>query len=487
MSTSELSPELIKYSPLTGMEIGRYVESSPELVSAAVNRAAAASAHWIALGFSGRKTVLSSWCRLISSRMDELAALISQETGKPVSDAHLEITLALSHLKWAAKHAPRVLRTSHRAPGILMANMSAKVEHSPYGVVGVIGPWNYPIFTPMGSIAYALAAGNTVVFKPSEFTPGVGHWLGETFNEVAPGSGAFLVVTGSGSVGQALTLSKINKLAFTGSTSTAKKVAALCAQTMIPVVLECGGTDPAIVDKDADISKAAENILWAGMSNGGQTCIGIERVYVHQDVADEFIKEIASQGSKLLVGKDYGPATMPSQLKVIDSHILDAAAHGAHFVLGSPSSVEAPFVQPTIMVNVPEDSLAVSEETFGPTLTINKVASMAEAISKSNASKYGLGASVWSRKNAQVIASQLQCGMVSINSVIAFAGISTLPFGGTKQSGYGRIHGPEGLKEFTYARSVVRPLFPIPLKFTTFNRSSGVDNLIKRAIKILSR
>jgi len=480
-----MSQTLISYSPLTGEEIGRYRDADANDVEQAVARARAGSNNWQALGFSGRKAILTDWSKLIANRIDEISALISQETGKPISDAQLEVSLALAHLSWAGKKARRYLGTSHRAPGILLANMSAQVEHVPYGVVGVIGPWNYPIFTPMGSIAYALAAGNTVVFKPSEYTPGVGHWLGETFNEVAPSANAFFVVTGGPATGVALCTSDINKLAFTGSTATAKKVAASCAAKMTPVVLECGGTDPAIIDRDADIKRAAEFVLWGGMSNAGQTCIGIERIYVHQEVADQFIAEIKSQAEAVKAGVQYGPATMPSQLKVIDSHIKDAAKHGAHFLIGSADSVQPPFVNPTIMVDVPEDSLAVAEETFGPTLTINRVASMGEAVLKANASKYGLGASVWSKKNGRAIASALECGMVSINSVIAFAGVSTLPFGGAKQSGYGRIHGPEGLREFTYPKSVVKPLFDLPIAFTTFKRSTGADRLVRKLAQLL--
>ena len=163
----------------------------------------------------------------------------------------LEVAVAITHLSWAARHAQRYLRTSHRAPGALLANMSARVEFEPLGVVGVIGPWNYPVFTPMGSIAYALAAGNAVVFKPSEYTPGVGYWLGESFNVIAPQANVFFVATGGPQTGAALASSRVNKVAFTGSTATGKKIAAACAANLTPVLMECGGTDPAIVDADA--------------------------------------------------------------------------------------------------------------------------------------------------------------------------------------------------------------------------------------------
>jgi aldehyde dehydrogenase (NAD+) len=339
----------------------------------------------------------------------------------------------------------------------------------------------------MGSIAYALAAGNTVVFKPSEFTPGVGRWLADSFANIAPFADIFTCVTGLPETGKALTESAVDKVSFTGSTRTAKKVAAACAERMVPVVLECGGKDPVLVAADADIDRAAEYALWSAMSNAGQTCIGAERVYVVNEVADKFIAKITELAKDIHPGKDgnYGPATMPSQLKVIQGHIDDAAAKGAKFVIGGVDSVKAPFVEPVIMVDVPENSIAVTEETFGPTLVINRTTDMAEAIRLANATRYGLAASVWSKRNGEKIAAQLQCGMVSVNSVIAFAAIASVPFGGVKDSGYGRIHGPEGLLEFTYPRTVVKTIFNIPIVFTSFGRTKFADKFIKFAIKTL--
>ena len=479
--------ELISHSPATGVEIGRYPNTSEATVHELVARASAASNQWRAIGFKGRKTVLKAWAHYLAEHIDELAGLVSLETGKPFSDAALEIAVGIDHLAWAARHAHRYLRNSHRAPGVLMANMSTHVEYQPLGVIGVIGPWNYPVFTPMGSIAYALAAGNAVIFKPSEYTPGVGHWLGESFNIVAPQANIFFVVTGGPETGAALTKSAVNKIAFTGSSATGKKIAAACAENLTPVLMECGGTDPAIIDRDCDVQRAAEAVLWGAMANAGQTCVGIERVYVHEEIATRFTETIADLAKELVVGHDYGAATIPKQLSVIDAHIKDAVRLGAKFVAGSAESVQPPFVLPTIMVNVPEESLAVAEETFGPTLTIRAVSSMGEAINLANASNYGLAASVWSKRNGKAIASHLHCGMVSVNSVLAFTATPSLPFGGVKQSGYGRIHGQEGLREFVYAKSIVATRFNTPLNFATFKRTTGVDQFIKRLIRLLNR
>ena len=483
----EPSTDVISHSPATGIEIGRYPNTSQEIVNQLVARARVGSVHWRLLGFNRRREILKAWSHYLAEHIDELSELVAMETGKPVSDATLEVSIAIDHLSWAARKARRYLRNSHRAPGILMAQMSTHVEYEPLGVIGVIGPWNYPVFTPMGSIAYALAAGNAVVFKPSEYTPGVGHWLGESFNKVAPGIDVFFVTTGGPQTGVALTKSSVNKIAFTGSTATGKKIAAVCAENLTPVLMECGGTDPAIIDRDCNIDQAAEAVLWGAMANAGQTCVGIERIYVHHEVAQQFIERISELASNLIAGRDYGAATMPAQLQVIDSHIKDAVRLGAKFVVGSIESVQPPFVAPTIMVNVLEESLAVCEETFGPTVTIRSVASMEEAIALANASKYGLSASVWSKKNGKAIAGQLQCGMVSVNSVLAFTATPSMPFGGVKQSGYGRIHGPEGLREFTYTRAIVATRFNIPLNFATFNRKESVDLFIKRLVKFLNR
>ena len=475
------------HNPVDGTVLGSYPNTSAADVNEAVARARAASLAWQALGFRGRRKVLLKWASLITKQVDEIAEIVRAETGKPVSDATLEATLALGHLAWAAKHAESVLAKQHRPSGLLMFNMKTNVTRVPMGVVGVIGPWNYPIFTPMGSIAYALAAGNTVVFKPSEFTPGVGRWLADSFANIAPFADIFTCVTGLPETGKALTESAVDKISFTGSTRTAKKVAAACAERMVPVVLECGGKDPVLVAADADIDRAAEYALWSAMSNAGQTCIGAERVYVVNEVADKFITKITELAKEIHPGKDgnYGPATMPSQLKVIQGHIDDAAAKGAKFVIGGVDSVKAPFVEPVIMVDVPENSTAVTEETFGPTLVINRTTDMAEAIRLANATRYGLAASVWSKRNGEKIAAQLQCGMVSVNSVIAFAAIASVPFGGVKDSGYGRIHGPEGLLEFTYPRTVVKTIFNIPIVFTSFGRTKFADKFIKFAIKTL--
>ena len=489
MATTRTNKVFNSHNPVTGEPIGTYTIHSAKEVSETVDYARHASVAWVSLGFPGRKRVLLAWSTYIIKNIDQIAALVSLETGKPISDAKLEASLAVSHIGWAARHAEDIMRNSYRAPGALMANMSATVERSPVGVVGVIGPWNYPIFTPVGSIAYALAAGNTVVFKPSEFTPGVGVWLEESFNAIAPFADIFTTITGLAETGNALCTSAIDKLSFTGSTRTAKLVAAACAVNLTPLVAECGGKDPVIVASDADLDRAVDATMWSAMANAGQSCIGAERVYVDEKVADLFISKAVALAENIHAGApgdgNYGPATMPSQLSVISSHIKAAIKDGGRFAYGSLKSVEPPFVQPVILVDVPESSAAIREETFGPIIIVNRVASMKEAIELSNASRYGLGANIWSKRQGKKIASQLHCGMVAINSTFSFAAISSVPFGGVKDSGYGRVHGPEGLLEYTYPRTVVRTRFNIPFKFLSFKRRAKDDKLVIKATKIL--
>jgi len=477
------------YNPSNGEMLSAYPIFSGKDVARVVERAGEASEGWVKLGFSGRKKTLLAWSSYIINNIEHISHLISLETGKPLSDSRLEVSNAVNHIGWAARHAEEIMRTSHRAPGALMANMSATVERSPVGVVGVIGPWNYPIFTPIGSIAYALAAGNTVVFKPSEYTPGVGMWIDESFNAISPIAGVMTTITGLGETGNALCCSAINKLSFTGSTRTAKLVAAACATQMTPVVLECGGKDPVIVASDANLDRAVDATIWSAMANAGQSCIGAERVYVDERVADAFLEKAIALASTLTAAApgegNYGASTMPSQIGVITSHLKAAIKDGGRFAYGSMKSIQEPFVQPVILVDVPENSTAVREETFGPIIIINRVKSMKEAIQLSNNSRYGLGANIWSKRQGKKIASQLHCGMVAINSTFSFAAISSVPFGGVKDSGYGRIHGPEGLLEYTYARTVVRTRFNLPLKILSFKRTVGTDRLIVRASRLL--
>lgn len=483
------TPTFDSLNPANGDIVASHPIASGHDVDLAVARAREAADWWGTLTFDERAEYLLTWRSVITRRMAQLADLTHRETGKPHGDAQLEIVLAIDHVAWAAKHAKKVLGPHKVFSGVLMVNQASTVEYRALGVVGVIGPWNYPVFTPMGSITYALAAGNTVVFKPSEYTPGVGRWLADTFTEVVHGRPVLQVVTGLAETGNALCLADVDKLAFTGSGATGKKVMAACVQNLTPVVIEAGGKDSLIVDEDADLEKAAEAALWGGMANAGQTCIGTERVYVHERVFDAFMTEILEQAEGLRAGSDsgakIGPITMPSQLKVIRSHIDDAIAKGATVALGGSDAVGERYVQPTILTHVSEDSTEITEETFGPTLAINPVSSMDEAVELTNATAYGLAGAVFSKNRGMDIARRIRSGMTSINSVIAFAGVPALPFGGVGQSGFGRIHGPDGLKEFTYAKAITRQKFTPVMMLTSFSRNAKTDGRLAQLITIM--
>jgi acyl-CoA reductase-like NAD-dependent aldehyde dehydrogenase len=476
-------------SPITGDVVGTWPVHSTEEVNEVVAAAQEAAAWWSALSFDDRAERLNAWVGVMTRRVAQLADVVHQETGKPHSDATLEAALALDHVAWAAKNARKVLGRHKVSSGLLMANQAATVQYQPLGVIGVIGPWNYPVFTPMGSIAYALAAGNAVVFKPSELTPGVGFWLGATFGEVVPEHAVFQVVTGLGETGAALCRAGVNKVAFTGSTATGKKVMATCAETLTPVIIEAGGKDAVLVDEDADLDAAADATLWGAASNAGQTCIGVERVYVHDRVYDEFLGHLLDKARDLKAedtpDAKIGPITMPSQLDVIRSHIRDALDRGGRALIGGPDGVGERFVQPTVLVDVPEDSLAVQEETFGPTVTVTRVRDMDEAVAKANGTRYGLGSTVFSKARGMELASRIRSGMTAVNGVITFAAIPSLPFGGVGDSGFGRIHGPDGLKEFTYAKAIARQRFKPLLALTTFTRNAKADNQLTQIITML--
>ncbi|WP_085997054.1 aldehyde dehydrogenase family protein [Nocardia pneumoniae] len=475
-------------NPATGETAGAYPVHTAAQVDAAVALGYEAAAWWADLGFAGRARRLDAWRAEIARRRDALARVVHEEMGKPISDAKLEIVMALEHLKWAARHAEKVLGRRPVPSSLLTINHAAEVEYRPFGVVGVIGPWNYPVFTPLSSVSFALAAGNAVVFKPSEYTPGVGVLLAEMFSRVVPEKAVLQVVTGFGETGAALCRSNVGKIGFTGSTATGKRVMAACAENLTPVLMECGGKDALVVDADADLDAAADVAVWGGMSNAGQTCLGVERVYVHTAVYREFVAKVVERAATVGAGTGsakIGPITMPKQIEIIRGHIGDALARGARALLGGPDAIDGQFVQPTVLVDVPEEATAVTEETFGPTLTITEVADMDDAVDRVNATSYGLGGTVFSGRNGQAVADRIRAGGVSVNAFVAHALVPALPLGGVGDSGFGRVHGPDGLKEFAYAKATTRQRFPSPLALTTFARSAAADAIVDRLIAVL--
>lgn len=484
-------PTFKSFNPATGALIGSFPVHSAEDVASAVLVAREAAVTWWDLDWAGRQRALLRWVRHIARHQTELANLIHAENGKTQHDATGEILLALEHMRWAARNAESVLGSQKVSSGLVMFNHRAYLEHRPYGVVGMIGPWNYPVYTPMGSIVFALAAGNAVVFKPSEFTPAIGEWLVEAFVAANPElpRGVLTLITGLGETGAALCRSGVDKVAFTGSSATGRKIAAACAERLTPVVLECGGKDAMIVADDADVKAAAETAAWAGLLNGGQTCVGIELVYVTEKRRAEFLLELVKHAENVKPGAgpdaDYGPMTMPGQLAVVRRHISEALSAGAKAILGGPESVGETFVSPVILVDVPDDCPAVTEETFGPVIVVRTVADVDEAVALINRGGYGLGSSVFSRNHGLEIARRLKTGMTAVNSAISFGAVPELPLGGNGSSGYGRIHGAPGLREFATTKSITVRRFSVPMaEVTRFDPPAVLTGAVRQLIRL---
>ncbi len=470
-------------NPATGEVLGTVPVHSEEDVRARVERARQAAAQWSALGFAERRAALDAFRRALAARADELADLIHRENGKPRLDGLMEVLLALTHLAHASARAEKVLAPQRVSAGIL-ANFRAVIHYLPLGVVGVIGPWNYPLFTPMGSISSALAAGNAVVFKPSELTPLVGMEIAAIAASSLGHPDLVQVVTGYGPTGAALARAGVDKLSFTGSTATGRKVMAAAAETLTPVLMELGGKDPMIVAADADVEEAAEAAVFGALTNAGQTCISIERVYVAAPIYERFVDRVVDIARTVRPGEDIGPMTRPEQVEVIREHVRDAVDRGARALVGGPDAVDGSFVSPTVLVDVTDDMRVMREETFGPVLPIVRVADAEDAVRRANALPYGLGSAVFGKQGVRALASALRAGMTSINSVLAFAGVPSLPFGGVGESGFGRIHGDDGLREFARVHSVAEARFGLPKSFDLmgFRQPEGTYERVRMII-----
>ena len=476
-------------NPATGEVVGTFPIMGEAEVNDAVAQAHAAAAWWRGLGFDGRKRRLKAFKAVLATRQDDLCELISRETGKPVDDARIELVLAIEHLDWAYRHAQKVLGRRRVASTLNYPNHKAYVEYRAAGVAGVIGPWNYPLHTPLGSITYALAAGNAVVYKPSEYTPATGEWIVEAFNDVVGEYPVLQLLTGDGTTGNALCRSKVDVLAFTGSARTGRNVMSACAEKLTKVVMDCGGKDAFIVAADADLDDAAHAAVWGGCANAGQTCAGVERVYVEAPVFDAFVDKVVEATRELQAGAEdghaYGPITMASQIDIIEEQLREAIDRGARPVVGGLDSVRRPYVDPVVLVDVPDDTKLMTEETFGPILPITKVADLGEAVRRANDSDYGLGAAVYAGERGEAIASQLNVGMVSVNSVLTFVALPALPFGGRGESGFGRIHGEDGLREFTQPRSMTIKRFNAPADAARFDRHPKLMTWLGKATKLI--
>jgi acyl-CoA reductase-like NAD-dependent aldehyde dehydrogenase len=476
--------------PATGAHVGTYPVHTAEDVQRAVAQARAAQQWWADLGYAGRRKRLLRWTSWLAKHVDEICELGNAETGKPKGDVLFELLAGLEDIKWAAKNAERVLRRRTLFPGAAMANFEASLEYLPLGVAGVIAPWNFPMYTPLCGMAYALAAGNAVVVKPSEFSSATGVYAVESFRQANPDAPPALVgwVTGFGETGSALCTSGVDKLAFTGSVPTGRKVMAACSQTLTPVLLELGGKDATIVAEDADLDAAAGAVTWGGYWHAGQACVGVERVYVVEAVRDAFLAKVKERVSQLTVGlddsADYGPMTLPAQVDIVRRHVTEALERGATALVGGLDSIKPPYIHPIVLVDVPEDCAAVREETFGPVVVVNTARDVEDAIRRANATTFGLASSVFSANRGPEIADRLRAGGTTINSVMTFVGIPALPFGGVGDSGFGRFHGDDGLREFSRPKATTRKRFSMGQDMQAFPRTKQQYTIVRRVLKL---
>lgn len=478
-------------NPATGETIGTHPVHTAADVAERIEQARVAQRWWADQGFSGRKRAMTRWVRWLAAHCEELYELGNRETARPVGDVQMEFVAGLEDIRWTAAHARRVLAPRTVAPGLAMMNFAAQVSHEPLGVVGLITPWNVPIYTVLSGMACALAAGNAVVVKPSELSAGAGVFAVESFHRANPEAPPGLVgwVTGLGETGAALCRSGVDKLAFTGSVPTGRRVMAACAESLTPVVLELGGKDATIVAADADLEAAARAVAWGAFFNAGQACVGIERVYVVAPVRDRFLTLLRQQVEQITVGSDetssYGPMITAGQVETVRGHVQAALDAGATALVGGPESVRAPYVDPVVLVDVPEDNPAVAEETFGPVVVVNTARDLDDAVRRANGTVFGLGSSVFSRHEGGRMADRLRAGGVTVNAVLTFVGMPSVPFGGVGQSGFGRFHGADGLREFTYAKSTVRKRFTMPgPDVQSFPRTAEQYDAVRSMIRV---
>jgi acyl-CoA reductase-like NAD-dependent aldehyde dehydrogenase len=450
---------LESFNPATGELIGSVETITPAKVQAIVDDVAEVQPFWAALTLEDRARYLRRACDVLLEDLDEIADLLTTEQGKPRVESYtMELLPTVDSLKWIAENGPEILADEKQSMPVFLKSKSAKFTYEPIGVVGVIAPWNYPWSIPFGEVAIALMAGNGVVLKPASLTPLIGDRIRQTFEKAGLPEGLVRTVHGGGRIGDALVKSTAGKIFFTGSVEVGQKVGVESAKRMKGSVLELGGKDPAIVCADADLAMAVSGNVWGGFANAGQTCSGIERVYVHRDVADAYLEGLVRETGRLTVGDprdwttEIGPMVSEEQAAIVDELVEDAVESGATKLTGGPVEIEGMtgrFIAPVVLTGVTHEMRIMKEEIFGPVLPVITVDSEEQAISLANDSEFGLGASVWTKDRAkgERMAHQIQSGMVWINDHSFSHGACVCAWGGVKHSGLGRSHSKFGFYE----------------------------------------
>jgi len=458
--------EIISRDPATGKEIGRAPLSSPEEVRQAVARARQAQPAWAKLSFRERGRVVLEARRLMLGARDEVALLVSQETGKPIAEAlSMELVPTLDSMHYFVRASESLLRPQKIDIGQYgLMGRSSRLVFEPLGVIGIISPWNFPLATPADEVVMALMAGNAVVLKPSELTPLIALKIGEIFTRAGLPAGLLEIMTGDGSTGAALIDARVDKIMFTGSVATGKRVAEAAAKYLTPVVLELGGKDPMIVLEDANIENAARGAVWGAFANAGQACASVERCYVQETIASKFVDLVVRETRALKQGLgtdqaiDVGSMTNERQRKIVEEHVSDAVQRGATVLTGGRrgANPEGFFYEPTVLTDVDHGMTIMRDETFGPVLPVMTFKTDDQAVTLANDSAFGLTASVWTRNIARGrrIAERIAAGTVMVNEVVYTHGIAQTPWGGVKDSGYGRTHGRLGLLELVTTKHI---------------------------------
>jgi acyl-CoA reductase-like NAD-dependent aldehyde dehydrogenase len=485
-------------NPATGQIVAHVPDLDAGAVAEMAARARAAQPQWEAYGFEARARILLRAQKWLIENSERVIETIVSETGKTYEDAEFaEIAYAANAFGFWAKNAPKYLADERvKSAQILLKGKKLILRYRPLGLVGVIGPWNYPLTNSFGDCIPALAAGNSVILKPSEVTPLTSMLLAEGLRECGLPENVFAVATGRGGTGAALT-EQVDMIMFTGSTATGRKVAEAAAKRLIPCSLELGGKDPMIVLSDADLERAANVAVYYAMQNAGQTCISIERAYVEAPVYDEFVAKVSEKVRALRVGAPHGPGsvdvgaiTFPPQMQTISSHVDEAVDKGAR-VLAGGKAVEGAggrFYEPTVLVDVDHTMKIMTEETFGPTLPIMKVADVEEAVRLANESPYGLGASVFTRntERGEQIARRLQAGAANVNDAVVNYTALELPMGGAKASGLGSRHAAGGIRKYCSQQAiVVTPRLALKREAHMFPYKAKTTRMIARLFKLM--
>jgi acyl-CoA reductase-like NAD-dependent aldehyde dehydrogenase len=459
-SSTRQSKQLESFNPATGELIGSVDTVTTAAVQAIVDDVARIQPAWAELTLEDRAGYMRRAADVILDEIDEIAELLSSEQGKPRNESYtMEILPTIDLLHWCAENGPKILADEKikNAQAFLLSKRN-HFSYEPIGVVGVIAPWNYPWSIPFGEVAIALTAGNGVVLKPASLTPLLGEKIRAVFEKAGLPEGLVRTVHGGGRIGDALAKSSAGKIFFTGSVEVGRKVGEVCAHNMKGSVLELGGKDPMIVCADAKLENAIAGAIWGGFSNAGQTCSGIERVYVNREIAERFTTGVAQKAQQLRPGNpldwetEVGPMTSEEQYETVLELVDDAVQNGAEKLCGGP--IEVPglpgkFIAPIVLTRVTHEMRIMKEEIFGPVLPIMVADSDDEGVELANDSDFGLGASVWTtdRQKGERIARRIESGMVWINDHSFSHGACQCSWGGVKDSGLGRSHSKFGFYE----------------------------------------